>query len=190
MTPIQKQLLLSGGSRLVVSDSFNRADNALTLGNADTGQAWNPDIGTWGINSNLATQITSSEAVCSINSGISNLYLKVTFAIRAAAAVHRIRFRAASDAVNGDRITLLANDAGYSLYKTSAGASTSIASWAVPPQNGDIVEIYAKGSNIRIIINGVERFNVNESTSQFNTYVALSGNSIALRWNNLEVYAI
>jgi hypothetical protein len=39
---------VAGTGLTVVSDSFNRPDNA-TLGNADTGQAWTENVGTWDI---------------------------------------------------------------------------------------------------------------------------------------------
>lgn len=40
--------------KVLLSDTFNRADSALTLGNAETGQAWTAEVGTWGVSSGQA----------------------------------------------------------------------------------------------------------------------------------------
>lgn len=49
---------LYGAARPVIStiitDSFNRADNASSLGTTDTGEAWEVSAGTWGIVGNRA----------------------------------------------------------------------------------------------------------------------------------------
>jgi hypothetical protein len=56
----------------LVFDSFNRADSASTLGNADTGQAWSAVVGTWGITSNRAYPVTASgTGTAAINTGLN-----------------------------------------------------------------------------------------------------------------------
>ena len=59
------------GSTVVVSDSFNRANSASSLGNADTGQAWSSVIGTWGIDANRAYAVGTpgNTWAAAVNSG-------------------------------------------------------------------------------------------------------------------------
>lgn len=45
----------------VVSDSFNRADSALVVGQADSGHAWTGTQGTWGISSNQAYSVSDTD---------------------------------------------------------------------------------------------------------------------------------
>lgn len=56
---------------VVVSDSFNRADSASSLGTADTGQVWSSAVGTWGISSNRAYAVgtPSNTWAASVNAG-------------------------------------------------------------------------------------------------------------------------
>lgn len=44
---------------IIVSDSFNRADNPTSLGTADTGQAWTSVSGVWGIDSGDGVRFSS-----------------------------------------------------------------------------------------------------------------------------------
>lgn len=44
----------ASGPTVVVSDSFTRANSAVSMGTADTGQTWLANDGTWGITSNRA----------------------------------------------------------------------------------------------------------------------------------------
>ena len=72
----KKRLLTIMGSakRPIVRDSFDRADSAITLGSADTGQAWTKLAGTWGISSNKAYLVSNTgQAVAVIDSGYANL---------------------------------------------------------------------------------------------------------------------
>lgn len=52
---------LSDWSGFKVSDSFDRADSASTLGSADVGGAWTAWAGTWGISSNKGYLVTTTD---------------------------------------------------------------------------------------------------------------------------------
>jgi hypothetical protein len=47
-------------SRLVVNDSFNRADNATSLTKTDNGLTWAPINGTWGISGNKCIPVSKN----------------------------------------------------------------------------------------------------------------------------------
>jgi len=56
--PVLQQFIVGGtdpgGGGTGIVDTFNRADSATTMGNTDTGETWEPQDGTWGIDSNRA----------------------------------------------------------------------------------------------------------------------------------------
>lgn len=59
---------------VLVFDSFNRADNAASMGNADTGQSWQVLSGTWGISSNKAYLASvTSQASTVVNAGVPGI---------------------------------------------------------------------------------------------------------------------
>ncbi len=63
----------------VVSDTFTRADSALTLGSAETGQTWTAVVGTWGISSNKAYSASDAgNERATINPGVANFILDCT----------------------------------------------------------------------------------------------------------------
>lgn len=68
-----------GGSRVVVLDTFNRADSASAIGTGETGTAWTMVQGTWGISSNRAYAVTDTLNDRGwLNPGLSNYVLEVT----------------------------------------------------------------------------------------------------------------
>ena len=68
--------VLAGSARvgvLAVSDSFNRADNASSLGTADSGHVWTAHTGTWGIDGNRARCYTlTDDRHATVNLGASD----------------------------------------------------------------------------------------------------------------------
>jgi hypothetical protein len=58
---------------IIVWDDFDRASNSSSLGNAVTGQTWNPWRGTWGIDNKKAIlSSTTTEGAAVINTGLTN----------------------------------------------------------------------------------------------------------------------
>jgi hypothetical protein len=69
----------AAGEQFVVRDRFGRADSALTLGSAETGQAWTAQQGTWGISSNqayVAALGAGLPQVATIDSGLTEYTLR------------------------------------------------------------------------------------------------------------------
>lgn len=170
----------------VASDSFNRADSAASLGNADTGQAWIVRSGTWGISSNAARLVVNSVSADAalIDSGISNVRVKVTFSIFS--VVQRLEFRS-TDVDNRFIVTVSTN---YVLYRVQAGALTTLGTYNSAPANGDIVEVVANGSSIIVNINGVQRISVTDSFNQTATKHGLSANNASCRYDDFSIETV
>lgn len=62
----------------LVSDSFDRADNASSLGSTDTGQAWTANSGTWGIGSNRAVPPNAASANATVDAGALAVTVSLT----------------------------------------------------------------------------------------------------------------
>jgi hypothetical protein len=82
----------------LVSDAFNRANSATTMGNADTGQAWGAAIaGTFGIDAQRAYVATIAGASLysynTIDSGLSDVIIETTIAVRQSDGFTGIRLR-------------------------------------------------------------------------------------------------
>src|SRR5262245_57529908 len=86
---------------LLAADSFNRADNASSLGSTDGAGlldpvAWIPQLGTWGISSNQAYKSggSSAEQSAVIDAGTADVIVEVTTAARNFANGAGLVFRA------------------------------------------------------------------------------------------------
>lgn len=61
----------------LVSDAFTRADNASSLGTADSGQVWTAHAGTWGISSNRAVP-PATLGTASVDAGATLVTVQLT----------------------------------------------------------------------------------------------------------------
>ncbi len=161
--------LASKIKKIIAKDSFNR-ENGL-VGNTENGQVWQQNqyttgdgnFGSYEIKNNQLSLTTSS--MSSLNRDLiyldlgvfDNLALNVTFI----------------NAVNNSRVFFRTDrDSRYSFFISTNGTtsyrlfrqSTMIGENSnIKPAPGDKVRIELKGSNIKIFINNVEAFNVNDS---------------------------
>jgi hypothetical protein len=172
----------------ILRDSFNRADNALTMGNANTGQAWIPGMSTWGISSNQAYSIdTAGTDMISIETGVSNFSVSATvkFSVN-----EGIIFRYA-DANN--HLVLRINSTTLGLVKGVASVFTSIGSYSFTPVVGTLYNIKAvcNGSSIQVFLDGVLRITATETANQTATQSGLrTAISTAGRFDNFLVEAL
>lgn len=180
-------------NKTIVYDSFNRADNALTLGNADTGQAWTAVKGTWGISGNLAAVIVSNTEgtranLALIESGICDGIIEVT--VPGNQTVPKLIFRHLDESNEWMLYNTSASNT-YQLSKRVAGTLTQQADTGVLPVNGDIIKIMYKGSTIMVYINGVLRASVIDTDLMNDTKCGLGNTSgISTRWDNFKLEAI
>jgi hypothetical protein len=153
---------------LPITDSFNRADNATTLGNADTGQAWQIVAGTgstttWGIISNQAYNIAGQDSFAIQDAAVSDCTIQVKVSDTSTKQYSRLIFRF----VDKDNHFMLQNNTtNYQLYKKAAGTFTALKTIAVTPAIGDIMKVVLSGSTITPYINGVAQAAATETFNQ------------------------
>lgn len=170
-----------------VSDAFNRADSALTLGSADVGGAWTEAVGTWGISSNAAYQVVSvGQDLAYIDSGVANCTIRCTYSV-AAQNSQRITARI-SDTSNYLILQTESNNA-YKLYKFVAAAGTLLGNYNATPANGDALMMVLNGSNIDVYLNGVLRISASDSFNSTQTPHGIGGanNATGARWDDFSV---
>ena len=165
-------------------DSFNRADNATSLGSADTGQTWAVlNGGPWGIVSKQAYQpgnVAGSVAV--VDATVSDGVVQVSLSTMGTGA--GLVFRA-SDASNFWK--LYASGSTYVLAKRVAGADTTVATISVAPSSGDLLSVALSGPAITVAINGVQRAVASDSFNQTATKHGLHASDNVARFDDFSV---
>lgn len=174
---------------LLIQDSFNRADNATTLGTTDTGQVWQ-SYGTnnvWGIQNNQAYPVTPKwDYPVYIDAGVSDdVVLQVTIS-----AVHyqqQIYWRIADANFNyfmlqGNSISRVLNN-GYDSQGTISP----------PLVNGDVFRVELTGNKHVIKVNGQVRLTfINDyfmNATKFGISANASGTPVgtSLRYDNFLI---
>ncbi|WP_407310894.1 hypothetical protein [Desulfosporosinus sp. SB140] len=173
--------------RIKVYDGFNRANNAASLGNADTGQLWSALSGIWGITGNTAYVSTSSGGrdVSVIDSGSCNGIAKIVLPIVASFTNPRLILRA-SDVQNYLMVSTASSNTAYSLFRVVANVATQIGTYTTTPVNGDEVKTILNGTSIQVFINGLLRISVTESFNQTATKfgIGTAANDPTSRFDN------
>lgn len=174
------------GVRTLVSDTFTRADSTSTLGSADTGQAWSAQVGTWGISGNQACEtLATGSANAVVDAGVADgeAEVDVTWQSGQGGLVAR--------SVDGNDLLLAIIYAGtLELYKIVAGLSTALGSYAWTPVMGTTynLRISARGSAIKVYLDGTERIAVTETAHQSATKWGIwASSSSANRFDNFKV---
>ena len=168
----------------IVSDSFNRANNALSLGSADTGQPWSAVVGTWGISSNQAycpTNVGNSIAV--VDAGVSNGMVQVTTAVIVGGDIGLV----ARLTDGSNYIRAIFEGGTWFLQKCVAGVFTTLASAAGAQSAGDILQL-SFGSLITLRQNGVLLLSSSDAFNQSATKAGLTVISSAATFDNFAVY--
>jgi hypothetical protein len=158
------------------TDSFNRADSAVTLGSTDTGQAWTAHSGTWGI--------TGNQAYCAVDDAGHNV---ATFAAAADGTLQVtlvdpaggsggaawLVFRSAADASQFIYLEC-STIAPCQLYTYDAGVAVALDTGSpVAAGAGDVVEIVLLGTAIEVYVNDVLVIEATSSFQQTATRVGL-----------------
>lgn len=149
---------------VIVSDSFDRTDNAASLGIAETGQAWTNNAGVMGITSNQAKRQTAVVAVSTVNAGVSDCTISVDLNVQLNAG---IAFRL-SDPSNYLMARIFTTDSLLQVYTIINGAATLIGSYAFTPTVGHVynLAVQCNGPSIVVLLDGVERVNVSSTHNQ------------------------
>lgn len=167
--------------RPVVRDTFSRVDSTSSLGVTDTGQAWTPLIGTWGITSSQGYAVATVGGGAYIAFDAARSDYTAAVRISTAGSFYGLLFRV----VDGDNLWLLGNDA---LWKCVGGTFTSMGAttgWA----SGDVMSVACSGAAITAYRNGVQFASVTDPTFQTATKVGLFASSNLARLDDLELVA-
>lgn len=174
------------GVTTYISDSFNRADSAVSLGSADIGGAWTATTGTWGISSNKGYLVTDAgQDVAQIDSGVANCTIRCLYSTVGANS-QRLVFRF-TDASNF--LICQTEGTAYKVYKYVAGGFTQLGTYSVTPADGDQIMVVLNGSNIDFYLNGTLRISVSDAFNNTATRHGLGGanNTGAARWEDYSV---
>lgn len=141
-----------GGVSVIVSDTFTRADSAVTLGSAETGQSWSALAGTWGISSNQAKLVT--DAGGNQNAAVVDSGRADNFTVSAKVAVTgtvRLVWRC-SDVNNGFMLLVLSPN--VVMYRQQAGTYNQIGTVAQAVANNDVLSVQVRGNTHAALLNG------------------------------------
>ncbi|GEM_PF-2675138 len=150
---LRKRLLVLGQQRPVIKDTFTRADDATTLGSAETGQVWAVNSGTWGISSNKGQLVTGQAArydFAYINSGKTDFVADLTLS-----TVEDEEGICVAYVDDTHCMWTAYSGANLWLARKSGGAASGVASAAVTKANGDVLRVIKVGTSIKIYVNGV-----------------------------------
>lgn len=182
-------------SKVVVYDTFNRANTTTSLGTADTGQAWQVLLGNWGILNNTAyTPVAYSPSLAVLESNVSNC--KVSARITNWDLANQLKSPGicvrVTDTANYFRI--IKNDISPSivLQRREGGTITTLfTSNTLPLANGDKIALNMSGATIQVIYNDTVLTTITSTFNQTATKHGLctgAGTTIAT-WDYFEVEA-
>lgn len=156
----------------LVSDTFSRADNAASLGRAETGQTWIASTANAiGVQSGRAYAPASGYSQRNVAAGAADLVVEADVVWRTGSSTG-ICLR--GKAVGTDRIYLQLST-GLSVGKTVSGATSTLQNYALVPVDGRTyrLRLEARGTTIRGYLDGVLRITVNETDLQAETHAGI-----------------
>lgn len=134
-----------------ITDNFNRANNATSLGSSSEGWSWTAVDGTWGIDSNAAIQSVQSQnnsARAEIDLATVNHYAQLTLAsLTANLLVGGVCTRFAAAAKTFYCYVWRTSTTRYSLFKCVTGTFTLIGTGGAVKADGDVIKLESNSSN-------------------------------------------
>lgn len=180
----------------IISDDFNRADDASSLGTSSSGHLWVVPgaSGTWGISSNLAyLPSPQNRSVCYIEANDADVTVEVSlFTSTAANTIARqgLMFRLTD---NANYLYLyFINNSTLRCYKLVAGGETLLFTTTQTATNGDILKVVTAGDQIEIYHNNNLETTITESHNQTATKHGLfwengGASSTIARWEDFSI---
>lgn len=164
-----------------VSDTFTRADSAVTPGNTETGQAWVMPSGTWGISSNRLYNVDGSgERWIYVESRLMDCTIKAEMPVSGDGGIW---FRTDGSPSSGWFFNR--SGVGYELYKIGSGLQGSYATTALTT---DIMKVELLINNIKCYVNDTLAIEVNDSAFNANSKHGFRlNNSVAGRFDNFSI---
>lgn len=171
---------------MIVTDSFTRADSAVSLGTSDSGHAWTAHGATWGVASGRGYQAVADGTyhAASVNASVADGKVQATLA---ASAIGGICARLSDDSNFLHLEFGGAND--FTLYKRVAGVFTSLGTFTATPAAGDVIALECRGTSLTAYLNGVARITATDAFNSSATRWGLSTQNITIRYDDFTVTA-
>lgn len=164
-----------------ITDDFNRANSATSLGTTAQGYVWQAQQGVWGITTNTAYKVTATaQGTAVIDTGLPDFILEVTLLTKTNDG-GGICFR--STDLNNHWMTEAAVDGGW-LYKVSAGSYATRFSIGGVFAIGETVRVEAIGSSITVFRNNVQALTMTDAFNQTATKHGLRDYTGTVRMDN------
>lgn len=141
---------------VTITDSFDRADNAASLGTADTGQVWSALAGTWGISSNKAVMTgVATHHTAVVETGVSDMTIQVTLSPVGSGNINPgVSFRM-QDVNNGLLFRINPFNAVATLSRLVAGTPTTLAGPDYTPAGTSVLKVVCAGTSVKCYVDGV-----------------------------------
>lgn len=181
-------------SLTVVSDTFTRADSALTLGNAETGQAWGT-ASTWGVASGKGYLVNAtgggSDPHAWVDSGVANgaIACDVTVSTTVENGLEGLLFNRL-DGSNYFVVRISNNSDTISILRNLAGVRSTIASVALVLADAQTVavRVVRAGSSILVYADGLLMISTTDSSHATATAHGVYASKVAsARFDNFRV---
>lgn len=180
---------------LLTADSFNRTNNASSLGSTDGAGtldpiAWNPEAGTWGITSNAGYCPTNTvRGLATIDTGHANVDVSMKFPSSGGTDGYGFAFRI-SDTSN---YWFIQGSAGgtISLVKRVAGSNTTVGTSITTFTNNDVIKVKAINNVITVYKNGTAVGRFIDSFNRSATKVGMwNGGALGYQFEDFAVYSV
>lgn len=183
---------------LPVTDDFNRADDALTIGTATSGHAWSTHIGTMGISSNkvYAPSLGSGAggftgSIATVETGASDCTIEI---VQSTARTEITKCGLCFRYVDNNNFFIaryLWQSLRIEIYKMSSGSFAGIGDfpWSLTDSHdGQIMKIELSGSSIKMYIDGGSpKISVSDSTHQTATKHGVFVNNLPTRQDDFSI---
>lgn len=192
-------LLLMQKAKLKVFDGFNRDNNAISIGKADTGQTWTVNTGAWGISSNKAYCVSDTNGdIASIETLVTEQIVECTLSGQlndANTRIPNVLFRMLD---TSNYLMTRVTSGLCQLYKADGGVISQLASTAqvMNDNTGFTVSVVCSGMLVVVKINEVEKIShiLSGGDIKYTDYtlagfrLTKSGSpTIVARWDNFVV---
>lgn len=167
------------GRRIIVSDEFTRADSAVTLGSAETGQAWTAHVGTAGISSNKAyvpTPNAVSPQLATVPAGNANGIVQAVLSgtgLGGGTAQPWLVFRFVD--TSNYLLVSAQSPTTIEIFKCDTGSFTQIGTGAYTWGSSQTVVVSFAGPDIQVAVDGVGRASASNVFSLTATRHGLGG---------------
>lgn len=161
-----------------ITDSFNRADNASSLGSTDTGQAWT-DNGTFGISTNQMYRTSTVDGELAwITAGVTDMTTSITVSAFGGQTGAVARMTDTSNFY----LAHVATGGQVTIYKCVAGGFTQLATTATAFTTGDVLGLKVAGTQITSLRNGATIDSVSDSALTTGTLAGVRAGNTSTTW--------